>query len=96
MKLILNDEKEIALKNAYEYISENERWYFTLEFIGEWTQREIQEIFSEENIKKFQISDEANVLTYENYNELASARITLNSENLLENTIKINLTERKD
>lgn len=95
MKLILNDKQEIALKNAYEYTSENERWYFSLELLGKWTQKEIQELFSENNIKNFQISDGVNILTYDNYDELASIRITLNSENLLENTVKINLTERK-
>lgn len=95
MKLILN-EKEIYLINAYEYTSENERWYFALEFKGKYTQDEIKELFSETFLKSFQIVDDlGNILTYTSYNNFASARITLNPENLFESLIKVTLTKEK-
>lgn len=95
MKLILN-EKEISLTNAYEYTSENGRWYFVLEFKGKYTQEEVKEMFSDTFLENFQITDDlGNVLIYTSYNKFASARITLNSENLLENLIKVTLTKEK-
>lgn len=93
MKLVLNNQ-EIELINAYEHASEDNAWFFHLEFQGNYSQKEIQELFTEEALKNLTIVDDQNhSLVYTTYTRVLTIRIELNSLNLLDNYVRIKLMQ---